>query len=748
MRSRTLRALFPRVARGRLRFRGGIFALPFFLLLQLLYPLSIQQAEWVETSSQLTALAIWAMLLGTLAGNSRLTRRSATWVGSAIGAFAVVILTIQATAPLEATMRERATRLAMRVNDWITQVVSGEAASDPTVFILVLGATVWAAVYVGSFALARDKRPWEAILLSGSCLVVNVSLALVPLTLDLVVFTLCSLVLMVRLHIVSLEERWKQQNIQPSGEMSLRLLRGGVTWTLVLVFMALFTPRVGATEALAGAFTSFEAPYHRVESEWQRYFAGVTGPSRIKGVSFSDSVRLGQAPNLSDGVVMTVRAEQGRFWRGVAYDFYTGAGWRVTEDERVDKILPATAGREKLDATFEMQSAFATLLFAANEPVRADIAHQFQTGDDRSYSMSLRALNRFQAAGTYTSTSYISTANKATLRKATTAYPELVKQRYLQLPSSLPQRVRDLAQRVAGSLPSPYEKAEAIENHLRERYRYTINVKSPPVGRDPVDYFLFDLKEDFCEYFASAMVVMLREVGVPARFVEGFSTGTYDPARGLYVVREQNAHAWVEVYFPQYGWVEFEPTPSEQPFARSDDVITPEVGPDGVAVDSGIDENERLGLLDRDLDDREGGTFGGFGEIGGIAIDPRPLLALATLLILAVLGSYVSFEWRFRGVGAIGAAWGKTRLLGAYAGLRSDPAQTPYEYARAVGAAVPTIASEVRHIAHAEVLERYAPLGAPDVDRERARSAWRFVRGRLLGYLPARVAGALRAYLP
>src|SRR5439155_19800440 len=103
-----------------------------------------------------------------------------------------------------------------------------------------------------------------------------------------------------------------------------------------------------------------------------------------------------------------------------------------------------------------------------------------------------------------------------------------------------------------------YDKAEAIELYLRTNFKYSTVVKAPPSGRDPVDYFLFDLKEDFCEYFASSMVVMLRSVGVPARVVEGYTMGTFDEPTGGYMITERNAHAWVEVYFAGYGWIEFE----------------------------------------------------------------------------------------------------------------------------------------------------------------------------------------------
>ena len=201
-----------------------------------------------------------------------------------------------------------------------------------------------------------------------------------------------------------------------------------------------------------------------------------------------------------------------------------------------------------------------SLLFAANEPVKVSIPAQFQTGADRTYSTALRAVRSGQAAETYTVTSFVSVVDKAVLRRAPSVSPDYVRQKYLQLPSTLPQRVRDLAHKVAGNQSNPYDIAETIESYLRVTYHYAPQVKAPPPGRDPVDYFLFDLKEDFCEYFASAMTVMLRELGVPARVVEGYTTGALDPNTGKYVVKELDAHAWVEAYFPNYGWIEFEPT--------------------------------------------------------------------------------------------------------------------------------------------------------------------------------------------
>ncbi|MEP7003964.1 MAG: transglutaminaseTgpA domain-containing protein [Chloroflexota bacterium] len=741
--ARTVHSLFPPASVRRLHFRGGWFALPIYALLVAIYPLSLQQAEWVRTADHFTWLAFLGIFAGILLGNSRMSNRRAVVLAGILGAIAVVITTAFAS---EGTiLREKLVTLAINVNNWLTQVLAGEAATDPTAFILFLGATSWSAAFAGTFALMRTGRPWDALMFVGFCLVVNVSMALTNLIADLVVFTLGSLVLLVRLHIVELQDRWQRQNIVPSGEMDWRLLRGGLTWALVLVIMAFFTPRVGAAEVLGKAYNVFEAPYHSVENEWQRFFAGVSGPSRLRGASFSEAFRLGQSPNLSDRVVMTVDAPSGHFWRAFTYDFYTGSGWRGTETDKVDKVTPPSLGRERFDATFDLQVPQQGLLFAPNEPARVSIPAQFQTGADRTYSTALRAVRSSQASGTYTVTAFVSTADKALLRRGPTVYPEYIRQKYLQLPSTLPQRVRDLAHKiVVGSNNDPYDLADTIESYLRITYHYAPQVKAPPPGRDPVDYFLFDLKEDFCEYFASSMVVLLRELGVPARVVEGYTAGTLDPNTGKFVVKELDAHAWVEAYFPTYGWIEFEPTPSQAPFLRLDsDAVGGGTFPGDIGDQTINDpDNPRTGredgglgqqLLDPGADTSDSATA----QLD--RFDPIPLISLLLGMILIMLLGFARFQMRFRGQAPIDSAWGKARLLASYAGYRSHPAQTPNEYAVMLGDAVPDARTAIQEIADARIRDRYTPAGASPDDAARAHSAWRRLARTLLALVPARV---------
>ncbi len=130
---------------------------------------------------------------------------------------------------------------------------------------------------------------------------------------------------------------------------------------------------------------------------------------------------------------------------------------------------------------------------------------------------------------------------------------------YLTLPNTIPQRVYDLAEQITKNSKNDYDKAKAIENYLSTNYVYTLKPGRVPRNKDFVDYFLFDNKKGYCTYYASSMVVMLRSIGIPARYVEGYILPPTDN-KGIYKVTSKQAHAWVEVYFEGFGWIQFEPT--------------------------------------------------------------------------------------------------------------------------------------------------------------------------------------------
>src|SRR5581483_2345752 len=170
----------------------------------------------------------------------------------------------------------------------------------------------------------------------------------------------------------------------------------------------------------------------------------------------------------------------------------------------------------------------------------------------------LRARQQFKVGDAFVTKGSISTASADKLRASGDAYPQYIRDRYLQLPTSLPPRVRQLSADLTKDRATAYDKSKAIEEYLRT-FPPTFDIRTVPPGRDAVDFFLFDEKKGYFDYQASAMVVLLRSAGVPARLAVGFIVDEFDLTVRRYLLRDKHAYAWPEVYFPGYGWVEFSP---------------------------------------------------------------------------------------------------------------------------------------------------------------------------------------------
>ena len=168
---------------------------------------------------------------------------------------------------------------------------------------------------------------------------------------------------------------------------------------------------------------------------------------------------------------------------------------------------------------------------------------------------------------TYRVDSIIPTYSEEELRKAGQSYPDWLRDRYMGLPSSVPDRVLALARELTATEPTPYDRAVALEHYLRQ-FPYTLDVTMPSLGQDSAEYFLFILQKGYCDYYATAMVVLSRAAGLPARLVTGYVAENFDEARNAYIITADQAHAWAEVYFPGYGWITFEPTSGRSAIPR------------------------------------------------------------------------------------------------------------------------------------------------------------------------------------
>jgi len=451
---------------------------------------------------------------------------------------------------------------------------------------------------------------------------------------------------------------------------------------------------------------------------------------------------VGETAALSERVVMTVAVrglslEEAQalplYWRGFTYDVYTGYGWSTSGTFPDDypagrSIQPGQPAGDLLlqQDVFPVEDLGGTV-YAAGEPVTLDAAAQAawrSPGD-------LFAVQR-TGSGPYEAFSLLALPDGPTLLAAGQAYPDWVRQRFLSLPAEVPARVQALAARLTDGLTTPYQKALAIQEYLRT-FPYTLDVP-PPARQDLVDYFLFDLKKGYCDYFASAMVVLARQAGIPARLAVGYAPGTYNLSTKRFAVTEADAHSWAELYFPGVGWVPFEATPSRPVLDRAAPQAagTPSPGTSaGGAAGAGKKSSPVWGWL---------------------------LAGLGALAALLAVGGRALDDYRLRRLPAGAAAaelYRRLRHSGKRLAVNAKPGDTPYEFTAALQdrltglaagagqAALGTQAADtLRLLAEGIVTASYRPSPA---DGLHLPERWRKLRRQLLWLGLAKNWQALRA---
>jgi len=459
--------------------------------------------------------------------------------------------------------------------------------------------------------------------------------------------------------------------------------------------------------------------------------------------------RLGGPVVPDDRVALRVRTDgplsQTLYLRGAALLTYTGSSWERGESPELvpgaDGLLPSQLASDALSRSLRLEVTqeldFGRTIFHVLEPRRVEFLPGYladaegnlraeQPIGDQSYAVTAR-LPLYSREQILASNGEVG--------------PDLA--RYLQLPS-LPSRVGVLTRGIAGQADHPYQQAEAIERYLRS-LTYTLTPPPTPLGRDFVDYFLFDLGQGYCTYFASAMVVMLRELGIPARFVEGYAipastSFTVDALGGyVYEVRNSLAHAWVEAYFPTYGWVTFDPTPrSDLPLiARSAFIsaLTWEEPPVDPADETPAPARTTTPSRPEESPPEDDlPVFGG----GGSAETPVrkwsrrtvPLALPALLGLAAAWALRAQNRFRYRDArSVVQEAWEKAAWLLGRFGLPRRPNQTVPEYARTLAEALPPLKAEVLRAAADYNAARYGPPGrpVPTEAAQRARAFWQRV---------------------
>jgi hypothetical protein len=289
-----------------------------------------------------------------------------------------------------------------------------------------------------------------------------------------------------------------------------------------------------------------------------------TGENSEYFFGFGNSVDLTYRGGLSDTIMMYVSSPAWSYWRGYAYDYFNGQSWsqsdssiEILEPEQGFFRLKSRENQEIFAQTFYIVEPMPNILWTGGEPLLL-VFPAFQLGRDKTGG--LRVGEALPSGMVYTIYSGRHNYSPEQLIADSGIYPEAIRLQYLQMPTTVTERTRQLAHELTDGLATNYERVIAIRDYLANNIPYDyFPPPFDPLG-DPVDQFLFVDKRGFCEMYVSSMLMMLRELGIPSRFVVGYGSGDFNPITNYYEVRANHAHSWVEVYFADYGWIPFDPT--------------------------------------------------------------------------------------------------------------------------------------------------------------------------------------------
>ena len=692
----------------------------------------IQQAQWVPNMPPATMVALLGLALAVVLARSGRSALRAHLLGAGAGA-AVVVLSALAMTPATGVI-DRGFSLARELDFWFGGVFTEELRGGVVEFGIFMLALLWALGFGAGWHALRRRQGWSSVLVGGLVLSLVLGNVSGGAALALAVFMGASVLLLIHMSTARRMVSWRARAL--SFEATVVLSQSAVVLLfglgVVLVVSVLPTTRVTPLRVLAeGARGSVEA----VEEQFTRLFNGLPSRLSYKTIVFEDETHFSGNPNLTDELLFTVEGDRGTYWRARTYTNYTGTGWDTLEEAEWVDVLdaePSTGEKRVASQYFFRVRAATDTLFSGGLPVRFDRAAEALIAPDAPEDvLQVRYGEGREFFPTRTNLRYLSVASESfatpgDLRDAPAEYPDAVAETYLQLPLTLPERVYELARIVAGGEENPYDQAIALRDHVIT-FRYNLDIAAPPEDRDGVDYFLFDLRQGYCDYYASSMAVLLRTLGIPSRYVLGYASGRRQGGSGPFEVLDLNYHSWVEAYFPGYGWIPFEPTPPNAvEFGRGDTIVPPNVL-DAPGLIAGLIADD-----DEDLDE----FVGEFRPSGPPIVNGATILgvvgAVAALTLLAV---WYRGWWSLRRLGLADEMYAKMLRLATLLGFPQRAHQTAYEYAAALGRQVPGHASDVDAIAQAYVRRRYRGRGVPLSDLRDAEEAWKRLRWALLARL-------------
>jgi transglutaminase-like putative cysteine protease len=693
--------------------------------------LSIQSANppWVPGKmSLLTTLAFAGMLLGYLVVQ---LRRLPEGVMHPLALVLGVALAYQQTQAAEFP-QNGFDSLFISLKIWFTRaLLSGESNADSAVFLFLLALLTFLLAYISFWLALRARRPWLAILANCTVLLINIGWAGQDMLLFLVFFLLLALLLLVRFNFAENLRTWRARRLRYSPDLGWDFMQTGAVFAVVVLLLAYLLP-AGTANAQALSYLNDPAgAWQQVQDRFVRIFGGVNGAKGLGGLGgagglFGDNLKLVGTVNLSETPFLHYTpgapTDGGEYLIAQTFDRYDGTSqWTSTQgvlnDFGADATVPASGAATRTvtyTVTYDVfgGSGQKTLLAPGAEAALFSVPSNVTLSSVSHLTTAWRSQGAIANGQSYLAKGYVTTGTIQQLRAVPWPRdargtgplqytPEIITQ-YVQ-PNSpvIAAEVSQAAQEATKGTNNMYDAATALEDYLRT-FKYSTKNSDPPAGEDAVVWFLQN-KVGFCTFFASAMALMARSLGMPARVATGFTSGGYDTKSGTYIVKESASHAWTQIYFANYGWVNFEPTSSFGLFTRD---TAQEATPTPGAGAGGSRLTPTPNLRDKSVDPNIGPSTSG--ESSPVLVTTA--ISLSVALLLALLVALVGLIWwrsLFRGMPRAAALFGRVTRLGVWAGAPPQVAQTPNEYATQLGQVIPEEREDLRMLGEAYTLGRW-----------------------------------------
>ncbi|MGH2357140.1 MAG: transglutaminase TgpA family protein, partial [Candidatus Limnocylindria bacterium] len=739
-----------------LRPREGWLSAGLLAVMLLALSWSVQSAGWLDQMDFLGPVALYAVAMGSLIALLPLSRVVALPLSATLGAV-IVIWTVGGEYYTGLDQLGRLFALREDLFGWVEVLLATGYPFQMSPYALGMAALMWATGAMAAHALYRHHRVLDAIVLVGVALVANMSATFTNLFGYMLLFVVAALLLWLLGSIAARQDGWQRRRVNENVEVPGSILRSGILFAGGSVALAWILTGVAVAAPLTDAWRSLDLMWAGARDQFDSVFGSLTNPqSRIGGTSFGSSFAVSGSWFSKDDEVMVIAAPRGLYMRTVTYDLYTGRGWERTEGTRREvepggRLFPGETPERPsvIDVTaietisVEMRDAIGRSLFAPGYPLKIYAPVVLVESGGQPVLGGLEAANAVAEGQAYQVSAYVSVATENELSAAGTEYPPLVASMYLDA-SLATDRVRDLAADVVAQAEAttPYEQARVLARFLSrdDSFSYATEADVPPQGQDLVDFFLFDGgRTGYCQYYASAMVLMARTLGIPARVAAGFAPGERTDD-GTYLVRQSNAHAWAELFFPGYGWQTFEATKTINPqfVRRSGDPVTPASPVTGTGLEDLLALEGAEGALGRvsslptfnpvegGYDARQGAPAAG--DEGRAGNAPLVFLAIALGLVAFLWVRILRAQRRWRFLPAGDRTWQRMSFAADRAGVAPRPAETPYEYAGWLEEQIPSRRPEIRTLADGKVWQDYSGRPTASSAAARLETAWTRLR--------------------